>query len=317
MSAEVELYAPPPTSIQHWLNESNAAHQFAELVTKTELCPEPYKGKPAEATVAMIKGAEIGLTPLESLSAINVIKGTAALSAIALRALAQSRGHEIWIEKATAKECVAKGRRNGSDVIQESRWTIDRANALGITNKDNWRKQPQAMLTARATSEICRLVAADALLGIGYSVEELADETDAEVTPIRRRARRTTTSTPKAVRSGDAPAAKGPVVDEPPLDDDPEEIQAEPITPAQSKMLHALYGDIGWTDRNDKLRAASLIVGRPLESSNDLTKTEASRLIDELNSIVTADDPSDALTGVLEALTQDADIVDAEVVEAS
>ena len=39
----------------------------------------------------------------------------------------------------------------------------------------NWKKQPGAMLVARATSEACRLVAADAILGIGYSSEEIAD----------------------------------------------------------------------------------------------------------------------------------------------
>jgi hypothetical protein len=31
---------------------------------------------------------------------------------------------------------------------------------------------PQAMLAARATSEVCRLVAADAILGMPYSSEE-------------------------------------------------------------------------------------------------------------------------------------------------
>lgn len=95
-------------------------------------------------------------------------------------------------------------------------------------------------------------------------------------------------------------------------DDEASPETPEPMTTAQSKKLHAVFGQIGWTDRDDKLRAASLIVGRPLESSKDLTKDEATGLIDELEQVAHTDDPSDALTTLLEALT---DTVDAEVVE--
>ena len=48
-------------------------------------------------------------------------------------------------------------------------------------NKDNWKTQPQVMLLARATSEVVRLIAADVLLGIPYSIEELQDVGPAEV----------------------------------------------------------------------------------------------------------------------------------------
>ena len=50
-----------------------------------------------------------------------------------------------------------------------------RAKGLGLLGKDNWKRQPQAMLVARATAECCRLVASDVLLGVPYAVEELED----------------------------------------------------------------------------------------------------------------------------------------------
>lgn len=96
-------------------------------------------------------------------------------------------------------------------------------------------------------------------------------------------------------------------------DDEPGPSDPEPITAPQSRRLHAVFGQIGWSDRDDKLRAASLIVGRPLESSKDLTKDEATGLIDELEQVAQADDPSDALTTLLEALAGSV-VVDAEVV---
>lgn len=54
------------------------------------------------------------------------------------------------------------------------------------------------------------------------------------------------------------------------------------ITQAQSNNLHRLFGLAGIKNRETKLKAARLIVGRELESSADLTKHEASRLIDQL-----------------------------------
>ncbi len=36
---------------------------------------------------------------------------------------------------------------------QTSVWTIERAQQMGLLGKDQWKKQPDAMLVARATSE--------------------------------------------------------------------------------------------------------------------------------------------------------------------
>lgn len=65
------------------------------------------------------------------------------------------------------------------------------------------------------------------------------------------------------------------------------------INQPQMRKLHALFGQVGWTDRDDRLRAASAIAGRTLSSSTDLTRDEASRVIDTLGRI--ADDPDPAM----------------------
>ena len=65
-----------------------------------------------------------------------------------------------------------RGRRKGDEDWQEVVWTIERAGQLGLTTKDQWKKQPQTMLVARATGELCRLVAADALSAVPYAAEE-------------------------------------------------------------------------------------------------------------------------------------------------
>ena len=57
-----------------------------------------------------------------------------------------------------------------------------------------------------------------------------------------------------------------------------------PITDAQLKKLHATYNELGIADRDERLADASFIIGRAVASSSELTKDEASRLIDDLDS---------------------------------
>jgi hypothetical protein len=58
------------------------------------------------------------------------------------------------------------------------------------------------------------------------------------------------------------------------------------ITPAQSRMLHALLRDTGRTDRDVALVYISGVLGREVESTKELTKADAGRVIDALNTNV-------------------------------
>ena len=56
----------------------------------------------------------------------------------------------------------------------------------------------------------------------------------------------------------------------------------EAITPAQSKALHAAFSKAGVKDRDHRLAYCRNLIGRNLDSSSDLTRAEASRVIDAL-----------------------------------
>lgn len=175
-TTDVTVYAEPAQSdLEQWGRDLATAYQMARQLVTTSFVPESYKGKPEEAAAAIVTGAELGLSPMASLRSIDIIHGTPGMRAIALRALVQSKGHEIWVDESTAERAVVKGRRKGSDKVETSTWNLDRARGLQLLGKDNWKKQPIAMLLARATSELARLIAADVLLGIPYSIEELED----------------------------------------------------------------------------------------------------------------------------------------------
>lgn len=161
--------------LAEWAESAQAAHAVAEQLSRSSFVPDQFRGKPVELTAAILAGSEAGLSPMAAMRSFDIINGQAAPRAITLRAIVQSQGHEIILVESTDSVCKMKGRRRGSSEWQEVRWTMDRARQLGLANKNNWKSQPAAMLVARATSEICRLVASDAILGIAYTVEEIDD----------------------------------------------------------------------------------------------------------------------------------------------
>lgn len=173
-AAELEQVpqAGPAGALIEWAHAAQQAHKIAASLARTSFVPRSLQGKPEDITAAILAGQELGLQPMAALRSMDIIQGTPALRAHAMRGLVQSRGHEIRLVESTDEKCVMAGRRKGED-WQEVEWTLDRAQRLGLTGKDQWKKQPRAMLVARATGEICRLVASDVLHAMPYASEEL------------------------------------------------------------------------------------------------------------------------------------------------
>lgn len=159
-----------------WAYEARQAAMVAASLAKTSFVPASLRGKPEDITAAILAGQELGLQPMASLRSMDVIQGTPALRAHAMRGLVQSRGHSIQLLESTETRCKMRGRRKGEEEWQTVTWTIERAGKLGLTGKQQWKVQPQTMLVARATGELCRLVASDVLHAMPYAAEELGDD---------------------------------------------------------------------------------------------------------------------------------------------
>ena len=269
-----------------WAQAASAANQLAKALVQTTFVPESYKVRgdggaidPGNATAAIIMGDELGMSPLAALRGIYIYKGNPALYARTMRALALSHGHQMWNEKSTDEEVIVCGRRRGSDRVERAVWTIARATKAGyVASNSKYKSDPQAMLQSKADSEIARKIAADVLAGVPYSVEdlELEDVASSSTTTVAP-------SAPKRVARRTVTAA--PVVEEPAFDE-PEDVQTiQAITPAQLRKLHAAMGDAGLSDRDAGLEYLSEQVGREVTTSKDLTKDEASRVIDRLEQV--------------------------------
>jgi len=293
------VHAPRQMRLVEWAQEARAAHALAESLCQTPFAGA-YRDNPGGATAAILKGSEVGLTPVTALGAFDLIQGQPAPKALTLRALVQAHGHSVWIESSTDSLCVAKARRRGESEVHTSTWSIARARAMDLTSKANWKKQPAAMLMARATSEVCRLVAADVILGIGYSAEEMTDEAPEPTTRVSRAKAPVmpepgmerpalTTAKRAAPTPPPEPDLEPPTLsaDEPiPPDDDTD--TAPPISAKQLTALHAALGDAGMGKRAAGLGYISNLLGHDVSTTKDLSKFDASRVINALKVMVEA-----------------------------
>lgn len=283
--AEVALQTSQDVAVHRladWAQSADAAYQVAERLSSSAFVPAQFKGKPVELTAAILSGLEVGLSPMAAMRSFDIIQGQAAPRAITLRAIVQSAGHEMVLVESTAARCKMKGRRKGSDEWQSVTWTMDRARDLGLANKDGWKKQPTAMLLARATSELARLIASDAILGIGYSAEEVADGGTYEEQV-------TTDTTTPAAPTGTRKMSRKPRATPKPANEDGTPARDEE---GQMKAMHASFNEAGITERQDRLDFAMGVVNREIESSSDLTWDERGQVIDALKERI--DGPQDA-----------------------
>lgn len=300
-------------STDTWVDVLPAVGDLAAKIATTDFVPDAMKGKPAAVAAAILYGREIGLGPMQSLQSISVIKGKPSLSAEAMRAMVLAAGHTMRFVEMTNTRCVVECRRAGETESTQVAFTMDDAKRMGLSGQKTYQTMPRQMLAARVTSEACRLVFPDVVAGFLSDVEARdglpGDEMAAPAAP-RRTVRRAgvTASTPPRSPASDAPAATVTVsVDEPPLDDEPvdtntgeivnaEVVESEPeqrtepphedVTAAQMKMLGALLRTAGVEGREDALAYVGTVVGRDITSRNELTKAEASQVIDALNALV-------------------------------
>lgn len=159
---------------------------YAQTLAQGSLVPQSYRGNPANILVAMGLGQSMGLSPAESLYRINVIQGKPTASAELIAAQVRKAGHKLRIVKDEATQSVTATivRRDDPDYpISETRdaaW----AQRMGLSGKDNYRKQPMTMLTWRAITAVAREACPEALYGVAYTPDEMEDFASAAPQPV-------------------------------------------------------------------------------------------------------------------------------------
>ena len=134
----------------------------------------------AQAVTKILAGRELGIPPVASMTGIYIVKGKVSLSSNLIAAQIKRSGkydYRVTFDGNTG--CTVEFFQD-SKSVGTSAFTIQEANAAGLTNNETWKKFPRNMLFARALSNGARWYCPDVFSGPVYTPEELGLPVDAE-----------------------------------------------------------------------------------------------------------------------------------------
>jgi|GEM_PF-5171013 len=150
--------------------------RLSKAVVRSGLAPSDVKS-PEDAMMILMTGAELGLTAMQSLRSIYVVKGKPTMAADLMKALVLASGEcEKWeYETKSAACCRAIVQRRGSKP-QVYEWTIQDARNAGL-NSATWKNYPSQMLRHRVDADAARGEFPHLILGM-YTPDELGGQDD-------------------------------------------------------------------------------------------------------------------------------------------
>lgn len=161
--------------------------RICEFLAQGTTLPAGMRGNPANVWIAAERGAKLGLSPTESISAVMVVNGIASVWGDFMKAIVMASGQleqfEEWFEidgerirgdrfdplqlTSEGKDVVAwcRVKRRGKPEVYRT-FGVDDAKTAGLwMQKDTWRKSPKRMLAARPRSFALRDEFSDVLGG--------------------------------------------------------------------------------------------------------------------------------------------------------
>jgi hypothetical protein len=186
MSTEISTVQPRGLA----LDTFEDAFRFSKLVATSDFAPKDFRGKPESCLLAIQHGAELGLSPMQSLQSIAVVNGRP--SVYGDTALAVCKGSPVceWVRETIEGEgehmvAVCQAKRRGDAQPVESRFGVSEAKKAGLWGKQGpWTQYPRRMLQMRARGFALRDAFPDVLRGL-VTAEEAADYTHVETEPVR------------------------------------------------------------------------------------------------------------------------------------
>lgn len=153
------------------------------LANATEAMPKGYRKQPGAVLLALAWGQQHGVDILTAIQSVAFVDGRAVVDATMQRALAKRAGYNLSITVG-ADAAVVEVHQHGT-MLGSAVYTTADAELAGLAAKTNWKRNPEDMLVARATTRAVRRFAPDVLLGLLVSDEadELGDVVDLSPTP--------------------------------------------------------------------------------------------------------------------------------------
>ena len=125
---------------------------------------------PEQAFALMLLCQGEGIHPAIAVRDFHIIQGRPTLKADAMMARFQQAGGKVQWDVYTDAEVTGTFTHPAGGSLKLT-WTFAQAKSIGLTNKDNWKNYPRAMLRARCISEGVRTVFPGCVVGT-YTPEE-------------------------------------------------------------------------------------------------------------------------------------------------
>lgn len=284
---------------------------YAKALAAASLLPSQYRGQPANVLLAMEYGDALGLSAIAAIQGVNVIDGKPTASAQLIGALVRRAGHRLRVETSpdgtSARATII--RADDPDFPFTCVWSMERAQAAGLAGKGAWRTYPEAMLKARAITEVARDACPEVLSGVAYTPEELgADDGGPVATAVTSATWETPEPAPPGVDADTGEIVDAEVVEDTAADEVPESptlpshpdgptylpgpagrAQGQPgtATPTQIRKLAAVMAEQRITNHVLADYCAERLGFTLPADLNQLDKRQASAIITALTSVVT------------------------------
>ncbi|MGI5223249.1 hypothetical protein [Nocardia sp. CA-290969] len=293
-ASSLQLQRDPTKFLARHREALSIAIDYADQVCRSSGVPDRFRGRPTDSAVAILYGADLGLSPLQSLQQIYNKFGQPAVYARTMQAILEANGYRFETvldtdEAVTVRLTTPDGR------TEENTWDWERAEKAGYTPRPDpdtgdWARtedgeilgnekyvtDPRAMYWAKAVSVLARHLAPHLLLGLPYTWEDLESETRSVATEQRRAAQPVTS---EAAQAGAAVVQDWTPTPDPFADEEEAAPAPTPATPAQQERLDALLVDNGHRTAARKRNYLSKAFGREVASVADLTAAEADTLL--------------------------------------
>ena len=162
------------------LTTMSDAMAFSEVVAKTDFAPKDFRNKPEACLLAIQHGAEIGLSPMQSLQSIAVVNGRPTIYGDAALAVCLASPVCEWVTESVDGDgdkmvATCSAQRRGYPKPITSTFSVADAKAAGLWAKGGpWTQYPKRMLAMRARGFALRNAFADVLRGL-VTAEEAGD----------------------------------------------------------------------------------------------------------------------------------------------
>lgn len=191
-----------PVTVGAPITDLDQAFRLSKALALAAVLPNSLRGKPSDILAILLYGQDLGLTPMQAIQGIYVVRGKPQLSAITWTALARRAGHKVrWGACDDKSATVTIERSDDPDEPHTETFTIEDAIQAGLCKivggevqarsssgeRLPWETYTRTMLRNRAISFAGKLQCPEVALGFAIEgdYDFLEDDTEPiEVTPV-------------------------------------------------------------------------------------------------------------------------------------